>query len=321
MIEGYNDLNNFNISDFHKEFIEDLFKYFVDPTKQFYNVSWKDLEERANTTMGKVAAIAPDPEDFNLELKNVSYDPVLEKFSLGSRGFISSWDVQKDLNTPLIIRGVGSGSQRAYRHCWETGRTFYAIDTGYFGNGKFKYWHRITKNNLQHLGPMEDKPDNRLKQISWKYKKPKSGSDILICPPSEKVMKLFDQPDPETWTKNVIDELKKYTDRKIRIRLKLPREQRSTTNTIQADLDDNVYCLITYNSIAATEAILHGKPAIALGPNAAQVLCNSSLSEIENLNHPTRDEVEAFARHLSYCQFTVHEMKNGKAWRIIHEGS
>lgn len=268
---------------------------------------------------GKVAAI--NTSEVNIEKRDLLYDPVLEGFALGSNGVISSWDVQKDLKTPLIIRGVGGGSRRALHHCWETGRTFYAIDTGYFGNGKIKQWHRVTKNNLQHLGPMEERPDNRLKQINWKYKKPLSGRDILICPPSDKVMKLFDQPDAETWTENVVKELKKYTDRKIRIRLKLPRVERSTTNTIQSDLDNDVYCLITYNSIAATEAILHGKPAIALGPNAAQVLCNSSLSEIENLNHPTRDEVEAFARHLSYCQFTVHEMKNGKAWRILNEGS
>lgn len=269
--------------------------------------------------MSKVAAI--NTSEIDIEKKGLLYDPILESFAIGSNGIISSWDTQKNLKTPLIIRGVGGASQKAYRHCWETNRTFYSIDTGYLGNGKIKTWHRITKNNLQNLNPIIERPDNRLKQMNWKYCRPTSGRDILICPPSVKVMNLFGQPDPETWTQQVIEELKKYTDRKIRIRLKPSRSERSTTNTIQSDLDNNIYCLITYNSIAATEAILYGKPAIALGPNAAQVLCDTSLSKVENLNIPSKDEVVAFAKHLSYCQFTLNEMKNGQAWRIINEGS
>lgn len=282
-------------------------------------MSWKQLEERANQTMGKVAAI--NTSETNHEKKGHEYDPILTSLALGSNGVIDSWDRQKDLETPLIIRGVGGGSQKAYRHCWDTQRTFYAVDTGYFGNGKKKIWHRVTKNNLQNLGPIVERSDDRLKRIGWKFQKFRPGKDILICPPSVKIMNLFNQSDPETWTQQVIEELKQYTDRPVRVRLKPSRTERVTTNTIEDDLDNNVHCLITYNSIAATEALLHGKPAIALGPNTAQVLCNSKLSQIENLNIPSRDEMEAFARHLSYCQFTVNEFQNGTAWRIVNEGS
>jgi len=66
--------------------------------------------------------------------------------------------------------------------------------------------------------------------------------------------------------------------------------------------------------------LLYGVPAIALAPNnAASVLCNTKLSEIENLNRPTNDEILAFAAHLSYCQFTNEEMRSGYAWDIINE--
>jgi hypothetical protein len=52
--------------------------------------------------------------------------------------------------------------------------------------------------------------------------------------------------------------------------------------------------------------------------NAATVVANTSLSQIENLNFPTQDEREAWLRHLSYSQFTFEEMSNGTAWSILN---
>jgi hypothetical protein len=84
-------------------------------------------------------------------------------------------------------------------------------------------------------------------------------------------------------------------------------------------LDQDVHCLVTYSSIAAGEALLLGKPAITLGPNAAAVLCSQTLAAIENPRIPTLDEVDAWARHMAYCQFTEAEMRDGTAWRILNE--
>mgnify|MGYP003659473656 CR=1 FL=1 len=86
-------------------------------------------------------------------------------------------------------------------------------------------------------------------------------------------------------------------------------------------LSKGIHCLVTYNSIAATEAFLFGVPAIALAPNAATSVCNNSISQIENLNIPNRDTQIALARHLSYCQFTAAEIRNGTAWNILNESS
>jgi hypothetical protein len=251
--------------------------------------------------------------------RSVLYDNFLQSFILGSGGYISNWDKEKTTNAALVIRGLGGGSQKAIKHCWDTGRTFYAIDTGYFGNQKNKRWHRVTKNALQNTGPIIPRDADRTKRIGYEYKHFTFGRKILICPPSEKVMNLWNQPDPKTWTQQVIDELKKHTDRPIEVRLKPTRSERVSDNTIQQALDDDVYCLITYNSIAATEALMYGKAAIALGPNAASAICNSSLSDIENLNIPDRHQMMAFVHHLSYCQFTEDEMRDGTAWRIVNE--
>jgi hypothetical protein len=84
-------------------------------------------------------------------------------------------------------------------------------------------------------------------------------------------------------------------------------------------LADNVHCLVTYNSIAASEALLLGKPAFTLGPNAAHQLCLDDLSQIENPYIPSLDELALWAAHLAYCQFSEADMRNGTAWRILNE--
>lgn len=265
----------------------------------------------------KVAAI-DSIGGINYDKKGQSYDQHLTAFIQGSGGHISSWEDEKETDAALIIRGLGGGSRKAIKHCWETGRTFYAIDTGYFGNRTTKVWHRVTKNALQHLGPIIPRNGDRLKKIGYSFQKFRKGTKVLICPPSEKVMLMWGQPSPEAWVEQVVAELKEYTDRPIEIRLKPNRTDRTTTDTIQSALADDVHCLVTYNSIAATEALIYGKPAIALGPNAAHVLCNTELADVEDLYIPSKYEMEAFMRHLSYCQFTVEEMKNGYAWDIVN---
>ena len=116
-------------------------------------------------------------------------------------------------------------------------------------------------------------------------------------------------------------ELKKHTDREIIVRLKKGRSERLNTDTFEDALSKDIHCVVTYNSIAAVESLILGKPAITLGPNAAQSLCSRSLEDIENPYIPTLDEVDALMRHLSYAQFTLDELSNGYAWSILNENS
>jgi hypothetical protein len=306
--------NNKNVN----KLLEMVLNQLIDPSGTYYNTSESEIKKCMDSIMtNKVAVLYTD----GVVGKGRQFDVVLEHFALGSGGYLSNWDAEQTTDTALVIRGVGGGSQRAIKHCWSTNRTFYAVDTGYFGNSKHKTWHRVTKNNLQTSSPFIERPSDRLNKFDWKPRKIRSGSKILICPPSEKVMKLWDQPGPDEWTAMVIAELKKHTDRPIEIRMKPTRGERVTTNTIEDALRDDVYCLLTYNSIAATEALMNGRPAMALGPNAASSLCRTRIEDVENLYIPTVDEIYNFAKHLSYCQFTIEEFVSGYAWGVVNEGS
>lgn len=281
----------------------------------------KYYKEKPSVMGIKVTAIAPDVGDFNIAKKGLVYDPCLESFVIGAHGNISDLETEKDTSTPMVIRGLGSTSQRALKLCADTNRDFYSIDTGYLQplNTKVKMYHRITKGALQNLGPIIDRNTDRLSSLQWRYREPGSGNTILVCPPSEKVMKFYNK-NLDKWMEETIAKIKTQTDRPIEIRLKPDRHERITTNTIWSALD-NAYCLITFNSIAATEALLYSVPAIALAPNAASVLCHTSIDDINSATVPSKDTLTAFAAHLSYCQFTNFEMKNGYAWNILNEGS
>ena len=315
---------NIIMDDQKKKLMVKFFNHLKDPDAKFYETDFK--EELMAIRGDRVAAIFPDSDEgnFNPQKKGYEFDEYLEALVQGiPSGELSTWEQEQKSRVPLLIRGLGKKSQLAIKECWEKKRDFFAIDSGYLGNErtKSKIWHKIKKNALQHLGPIKERPSDRLNRLGWKYLKFHPGRKILICPPSDKVMKFWNQPTPEEWTQNVIKELKNYTDRPVEIRLKPKRNERIADGNIIHALQNDVHCVVTYNSIAATEALLNGKPAIALGPNAATVLCNTSLSQVENPTTFDKLTMEAYAAHLTYCQFTKQEMQDGTAWRILNESS
>ncbi len=316
-----------HLPDQKKKLIKTAFNILKDPDGNYYDI---DIKEQIMAIRGdRVAAINPgtivdggtDPTR-----KGLLFDEYLEAFVLGSpAGKLIEWTAEQEKETiPLVIRGLGKQSQLALKSCMHYKREFYYIDSGYMGNEttKSKIFHRVTKNNLQNYGPMISRDHERLPKLGYKFKPfLKTGSKILICPPSNKVMKFWGQPLAEDWTKSVTKQLKKITDREIVVRLKPKRFERISDKNIIFALQDDIHCVVTYNSIAATEALLNGIPAVALGPNAAQVLCNNSLEDIDDPYYPNLDEMLAFAAHLSYAQFTRREMQDGTAWRILNESN
>jgi hypothetical protein len=245
------------------------------------------------------------------------YDPILQSFVQGAGGQISNWAKEEFNTTPVVLRGITKRKQMQV--CKDTGRDFYYMDTGYFGNGKKKIFHRITKNDVQWFGDVVERPGDRFEKTGVQIKKMRRGTNILIAPPSQKLLNNYDIV-LEEWLANVQAEIKQYSDRPVVIRTKQGRSTRVNDDTMEMALDRDVHCLVTFSSIAAGEALLYGKPAITLGPNAAGPLCSQSLSAIEKPYTPTLDEVAAWACHLAYCQFTELEMRDGTAWRILNNG-
>ena len=298
-----------------KSFFDNVLKYQVDPSGEYYGVTLNSLQQEL-LKLNNIKAIAID-NDTDYDRKGYMYDPILQNFILGCGGQIATWDKAQKSNAPVVLRGVTK--RKEMQMCRDSGRNFYYIDTGYFGNGKHKIYHRVTLNNLQNLGPIKDRPRDRLAATKTQLKKFRPGGKILLAPPSQKLLNVYDI-NLEAWIEDTIKTIKKYTDREIITRTKQSRSVRVNDDTMEMALSQDVHCLVTFSSIAATEALLLGKPAFTLGPNAAAPLCKQDLSQIETPYIPSLMEVEHWAAHLAYCQFTVEEMRNGTAWSILNNG-
>jgi lipopolysaccharide biosynthesis glycosyltransferase len=304
-----------NLSNEITKVFDNILKYRVDPLGEYYDMNYSEVI-RSIRMLDNKKVYAVEGEKNPPDIKGNVYDPFLRSFILGSGGQLTNYDKVAKSTVPVVFRGITKSKHM--RACLETGRTFYYIDTGYFGNGRKKLYHRITKNAMQNVGPIINRPRDRLAATGYQPRKFRTGRNILVCPPSAKAMECFGL-NLQEWITAVVKEIQKYTDRPIIIREKASRRERTAVDTIEMALERDVHCLVTYNSIAATEAVLLGKPAFTLGPNAAHSVSSNDLAQLENPYIPTLDEVEEWAAHLAYAQFTEAEMTDGTAWRILTE--
>jgi hypothetical protein len=254
-------------------------------------------------------------------------DPYINEFARGCGVIPVNSDAfnYDSSNDPIVLRGILK--KKWIHRCWEDGRDFYYMDTGYFGNeptqsnpNGWKYWHRIVKNDLQH-GEIVKRPDDRFRGFKKKFQPwKKGGRKILIAAPDEKPMKFYGK-DLDDWLDETVTEIKKHTDRPIEVRRRDKlRTDRLIKNTLKEALNNDVFALVTFNSNAAVEAIFEGIPVFTLSPtSAASPVGLKDLSQIENPYYPDSDKLYDWGCHLAYGQFHISEIKTGKAKRMLEE--
>ena len=217
---------------------------------------------------------------------------------------------------PIVLRGILK--HKIMHQCWQDGRDFYYVDTGYFGNGVMKLYHRIVKNDLQH-GEICHRPDDRWRTLGIQLPdRPRQGRRILIAAPDEKPCRFYGI-DRDQWITSVQEQIGQHTDRPIVVRERAPRRQdRVTTDPLNRVLAQDVHALVTFNSNSAVESILAGVPAFVLAPtHAAAPVANTDLTQIENPAWANSDKLLAWACHLAYGQFHVRELRSGAALDIL----
>ena len=247
-----------------------------------------------------------------------------EYLVIGSKNVITIDTENK--SKPLVVRGVIKKDR--INECVKDQRDYYYIDTGYVGNfpspgnssGK-KIWHRIVKNGLQHSNT-RDVPNDRwnalVKQdpkLEWKGWK-NYNKKILLVLPNPKATKFYNV-DYDTWVQETIDNIKRYSDLSIEIRVKGSRSERNQGYTIYNAFDSGVYATVAFNSIAALESVLYGIPAFVSVPCAATPLASTDLSLLKNPFKPDLETIKKQCSNIAYGQFTLEEITNGTAWQLL----
>lgn len=184
---------------------------------------------------------------------------------------------------------------------------FYYVDYGYIRKINNITYYRICKNSRFLNFYKYDLPNDRYLSLGLNLKYDlNKGTKIVVFEPSPFVCMIngFNQ---SQWVNNVVNEIKKYTDREIVI-------SRKSFN-FNKDLLSDAYVLVHYASMGAIEALIRNIPIITLGNFFLEKIYNNSIKDIENLKYC--DNREEILYNLSYNQYTLEEIESGKAREII----
>jgi hypothetical protein len=203
------------------------------------------------------------------------------------------------------VYGILRGCDRIIKQCQWIGRDFYHIDHGYFKRGHYEGYYRVSKNGLQWDGigkfPSDRWASLGIKISPWR----RSGRNVVVCPISRAVADFYGI-DSHKWLTSVVSELSNFTDRPVIVKPKDDGDLRPVLN--------DAFILVAHQSNAATEAIVHGIPAIVLGPSAAIPVARTRISDVENPNYAER---ESWCHGLAYHQWTIAELRDGRCWEWL----
>lgn len=135
------------------------------------------------------------------------------------------------------------------------------------------------------------------------------------------------------WVEEIISDIRKFSDRKIFIRPhpgdhmfnwllenseSLNKKYKNITvgNSKERNLYDDLkiaYCVVTYNSNSAVEAVCEGIPIFALDKGStAYDIAHTDISQIEKLNYNVN--IDEWCNKVVYTMWSNEEVKNGETW-------
>lgn len=238
---------------------------------------------------------------------------------------IEDWVYEKEPDKGLVLRGIMK--HKIMKRCWEDGRPFRYMDSGYFGNrpsaqnpNGWKWYHRIVDNDIQH-GDIVMQSSDRWESLGIRIRPwRRDGRNIVIAMPDEKACLFYDTT-PELWLQDIMKKLSGKTDRPIILRERVAAPNirtRDTQSSFDAVLRGDTFAVITFNSVAAIEAVLAGIPAFVTAPtHAARPVANIDLTRINDPWYADPDMVYVWACHLAYGQFHISELEDGTALALL----
>lgn len=178
------------------------------------------------------------------------------------------------------------------------------------------YW-RFCYNGL-HNNEKLDVPGDRFEEWHTKIQPWQTDTDhILLCPSSDSMTQMLHGCSSADWTIHVMETLRQYTNRPIRVRNK-PRANGTSgpavaKTPIEYDLE-GCHALVTSASISAVDALKAGVPVFATSHQCPTAWCTNF--ELYKINNPAQFDRELLFNNLAYRQFSIREINNGTAYEI-----
>jgi len=221
------------------------------------------------------------------------------------------WDIFRSQDKPVIVLEVGCLQRNI---TWKIGLNGVNRDAE-FGN--------------------ENSGDTRVNQLDLKLKPWKeNGQYIIICCQHGASQQWRDMPSVQDWTLNIIDELKKHTNRKIIIRPHprfkvIPKYNYNNVlianpKHIAGTYDDfnfnealeNCWAVINYSSNPAIQAVLAGVPVFVSNHSYAYPM-GHDINDLSKIETPVKPDRKQWLNNLSYTEWTVDEIREGLPWNRL----
>lgn len=213
-------------------------------------------------------------------------------------------EVPKDASA-VVVHGVLRGMDSIIKHSIENSIPWLCMDNGYLG--KYK---RVIFNATAPTTFREGRRFNHGMQLQpWRGGQ---GSSILVLPPSPPYMDTFGTRD---FLNFIAHNVNKYTDKNIIVRAKPAKGK--LARPLKEQLD-NAYCVITWGSAVALEAVRMGIPTISLGWCPAKP-ASKLLEQLETSSMLEEPDRMSVFDNLTWSSFEREELPN--AWDIAMENS
>jgi phosphohistidine swiveling domain-containing protein len=215
-------------------------------------------------------------------------DNVLKRLQTHCKGTLTKeWDGK---SIPIIVGNL-HGADNIQIACRERKIPYILIDHGYFHREMDLSWARFCVNNYHCTDWRES--DREIPKVH-KYR---NGENVVILPPADKISYIYNA---SHWLDATVEEIRKYTERKVIIKRKGEGDFKKTL--------EKAHVIVSFGSVADVEALIRGVPVIG-SPYSPAIPVSNSIKDIENLTYFDRT---AWLHSLAASEWHKDEMD--KCW-------
>lgn len=224
-----------------------------------------------------------------------------------------------------IAYGILRGTADMFAACDRANVPWFCVDKGYFRPGHYDGSYRISCRGTQ---PVYDSHYPLTRQYTgelkpWRGLDP--GKPVLVCPPTEHVMKFFGVTEYE-WSDFSRPPISAYETIAIRQNGEtvLQIDGRPEKNVVirhkgdPAPINFHDYnYVLTFNSSVGWQALINGIPCLSDTQHSVVGSYYNTISIDETVNRAYNLPRKPLLDFMNSCQFTLEEFRKGFAWALV----
>ena len=260
--------------------------------------------------------------------------PVFDAFHTGANALghdvVSNSNDGIDVIWSVLFNGRMAGNRAIWERNVEQSKPTIVLEVGGIIRGTT--W-KVALNGINrdaYFGNQEYYDSKRADKLGISLKPWRKGKDeqyILLCGQHDKSLQWKDMPKMSDWVFSTIEEIRKYTDRRILFRphprCKLPSIEhefkdvyRQEPRHLHGTYDDfdmqfnNVWATVSYSSNPGCHSIIHGVPSFVSTSSLAYDVAND-IDFLHDIEDPHMGERQDWLNTYAHTEWTTKEISQG----------